>query len=65
MYSGCSTRDDDGTTDGIDNCLNFGDAQLKLTIQESFTSLPAKVSVFFKVNDTDGKASTRFNSRKF
>jgi uncharacterized protein YegL len=52
----CSTRDDDGTTDGIDNCLNFGESQLKITIQESFTTLPSKVSVFFKVNDTDGNA---------
>lgn len=50
----CSTRDDDGTTNGIDNCLNFGESQLKISIQESFTSLPSKVSVFFKVNDNDG-----------
>tara|TARA_R110001632_G_scaffold169352_3_gene288274 strand:+ start:1108 stop:2163 length:1056 start_codon:yes stop_codon:yes gene_type:complete len=52
----CSTRDDDGTTDGLDNCLNFGESQLKITIQESFTTLPSKVSVFFKVNDNAGNA---------
>lgn len=50
----CSSRDDDAVgNNGID-CLNLGDEQLVLTIQESFTTLPAKVSVFFKVNDEQG-----------
>lgn len=57
----CGTYDDDGNfnsipdgSNNVDKCLNFGDAQLKLTIQDKYTTLPGKVSVFFKVNDLQG-----------
>lgn len=56
ITSACSSRDDDGGgVTGID-CLNLGDQEFTVSIQESFTTLPSKVSVFFKVNDTDGNA---------
>jgi len=55
LCAACSTRDDDGfQSSGIDDCLNFGTSELRLTIQESFTTLPSKVSVFFKITDLDG-----------
>ncbi|TRZ45257.1 VWA domain-containing protein [Robertkochia solimangrovi] len=51
----CGNADDDfGGDAGIDKCLDLGTQELKLTIQDSYTTLPGKVSVFFKVNDTDG-----------
>ncbi len=56
ILSSCSSRDDDGGgPSGID-CLNLGTQELDVTIQESFTTLPSKVSVFFKVNDRNGNA---------
>jgi len=62
----CGSRDDDFNDDGsVDECLNFGDSQLNLTIQESFTTLPAKVSVFFRVNGTDGTAVPGLQSSNF
>ncbi len=50
----CSSRDDDGGSISGIECLNLGSQELDVTIQESFTTLPSKVSVFFKVNDSDG-----------
>lgn len=51
----CSSRDDDGGGQSNDiECLNLGAQSLDITIQESFTTLPSKVSVFFKVNDAAG-----------
>ncbi|TVZ51608.1 vWA domain-containing protein [Dokdonia sp. Hel_I_53] len=56
LLTSCSSRDDDGGgLYGID-CLNLGTQELDVTIQESFTTLPSKVSVFFKVNDQNGNA---------
>lgn len=50
----CSSRDDDASSSNEIDCLNLGTQNLVLTIQESFTALPSKVSVFFKVNDVQG-----------
>ena len=50
----CSSRDDDGNSTTNIDCLNLGSQELDITIQESFTTLPSKVSVFFKVNGRDG-----------
>ena len=62
----CGSRDDEFTDDGsVDSCLNFGESQLTLSIQESFTTLPAKVSVFFKVNDNQGNAVSGLLSGNF
>lgn len=52
----CSSRDDDGGGESGIECLNLGPQDLNVTIQESFTSLPSKVSVFFKVNENNGDA---------
>jgi len=50
----CSSRDDDGNSAANIDCLNLGNQEFNITIQESFTTLPSKVSVFFKVNGNDG-----------
>ncbi|RMB60874.1 VWA domain-containing protein [Dokdonia sinensis] len=63
---GCSTRDDDGLeSSNVDDCLNFGSSELRLTIQESFTTLPSKVSVFFKVTDNDGNGVSNLLGSNF
>lgn len=62
----CGTFDDDGITNPIDNsCLDLGNAQLTLGIQDKFTTLPGKVSVFFKVNDNDGNPVPGLRSNNF
>lgn len=38
----------------VDDCLGLGDGELVLSIQEQFTTLPGKVSILFKVSDTNG-----------
>lgn len=50
----CSSRDDDGIIQNEIDCLNLSTPELSLTIEESFTTLPSKVSVFFKVNTVQG-----------
>ena len=49
LYSGCGNKDD------YENpCTTFRDRELVLTSQDEFTSLPGKVSIFFKVDDKNG-----------
>lgn len=51
----CGNSDDDfGNNQGIDPCLDLGTQDLKISIQDEYTTLPGKVSVFFKVNDKSG-----------
>ena len=60
----CGNADDDvnfglnleGLGEGkpVDTCLNLGDNELVPSIQDQFTTLPGKVSVFFKVSDSEG-----------
>lgn len=38
----------------VDDCLNLGDNVLVPSIQDQFTTLPGKVSIFFKVSDNEG-----------
>ncbi len=38
----------------VDNCLNLGTNELVPSIQDQFTTLPGKVSIFFKVSDDQG-----------
>jgi len=68
----CGSYDDDSSgspipdgSNNVDKCLNFGAAQLKLSIQESYTTLPGKVSVFFKVNDIDGSPVSGLGASNF
>ncbi|VXC23507.1 vWA domain-containing protein [Maribacter litoralis] len=61
----CGNADDDvsldlNTGDGlgegtvVDECLGLEEGELVLSIQDQYTTLPGKVSVFFKVSDTSG-----------
>ena len=71
----CGNADDDvnfdinqnelGLGEAADDCLGFGDNQLLLSIQDQFTSLPGKISVFFKVTDTDGNPVTGLTAEQF
>ena len=71
----CGNADDDiafdlnqnelGLGNTPDDCLGFGENELLLSIQEQFTSLPGKVSVFFKVTDTEGNPVTGLTAGQF
>lgn len=61
----CSSRDDDGNSEIAIECLNLESQTLNLTIQESFTTLPSKVSVFFKVIDSQGGPVAGLNTSNF
>ncbi|MGI9547897.1 MAG: vWA domain-containing protein [Flavobacteriaceae bacterium] len=71
----CGNADDDVNFDlnqselglGVpaDDCLGFGENQLLLSIQDQFTTLPGKVSVFFKVTDTGGNPVPGLNAEQF
>ncbi len=61
----CGNADDDidfnlnlgeGLGEGkpVDECLGLDDGELLLSIQDQFTTAPGKVSIFFKVSDTNG-----------
>ncbi|ETN95900.1 von Willebrand factor type A domain-containing protein [Zhouia amylolytica] len=71
-FLACGTYDDDGDfnaipdgSNNVDKCLNFGEAQLELTIQDKYTTLPGKVSVFFKVNDLQGNPVPGLTANNF
>ena len=71
----CSNADDDVSfninTDGlgkgqpVDKCLDLGENQLVLSIQEQFTTLPGKVSILFKVSDTGGNPVSGLQASQF
>ncbi|MEL4308462.1 vWA domain-containing protein [Joostella sp. CR20] len=62
----CGSSDDDyNNTAEIPSCLGFKKSTLKVTIQETYTTLPGKVSVFFKVNDTEGNAVPNLQASNF
>lgn len=75
LFVGCGNADDDVAFDlnqnelGLgslpDDCLGFDENELLLSIQEEFTSLPGKVSVFFKVSDTEGTPVTGLTAEQF
>ncbi len=48
-----NTGGDLGKGKEVDACLNLGESDLVLSIQEQFTTLPGKVSILFKVSDTN------------
>ncbi len=54
VFFGLNTGDGLGKGKQVDACLGLGDGELVLSIQEQFTTLPGKVSILFKVSDTDG-----------
>lgn len=72
----CGNADDDvnfrlNTGDGlgkgtdVDDCLGLGESDLVLSIQEQFTTLPGKVSILFKVSDTDGNPISGLTANQF
>ncbi len=72
----CGNADDDvnfalNTGDGlgkgkpVDDCLDLGEIDLVLSIQEHYTTLPGKVSIFFKVSDSEGNPVPGLNADQF
>lgn len=71
----CGNADDDvnfdlnrselGLGKPVDDCLEFGENQLLLSIQDQFTTLPGKVSIFFKVSDNSGNPITGLSADQF
>ena len=72
----CGNADDDvnfqlnfgdglGKGKPVDPCLNLGDSDLVLSIQEEFTTLPGKISILFKVSDTDANPVSGLSADKF
>lgn len=72
----CGNADDDVNLDlnfgeglgkgkPVDTCLNLGESDLVLSIQEQYTTLPGKVSILFKVSDTDGNPVAGLDADKF
>ncbi|WP_289644631.1 vWA domain-containing protein [Maribacter aestuarii] len=72
----CGNADDDvdlnlnfgdglGKGKPVDDCLGLDDGELVLSIQEQFTTLPGKVSIFFKVSDTDGNPVSGLTANQF
>ena len=72
----CGNADDDVSLDlnfgdglgkgkPVDACLDLGESDLVLSIQEQYTTLPGKVSILFKVSDTDGNPVSGLDADKF
>lgn len=52
-----------GTT--VDDCLGLDEGELVLSIQEQYTTLPGKVSIFFRVSDTNGNPVSGLTANQF
>ena len=71
----CGNADDDvnfdpnqselGQGEEPDDCLEFGENELLLSIQDQFVTLPAKVSILFKVSDTQGNPISDLTANQF
>ncbi len=72
----CGNSDDDITFDPnlggdlglgspVDDCLDLGTNELVLSIQDQFTTLPGKVSVFFRVSDEFGNPVAGLTADRF
>ncbi len=71
----CGNADDDVNFDlnqgelGLgqepDDCLEFEENELLLSIQDQFTSLPSKVSILFRVSDTQGNPISDLTADQF
>ncbi len=49
----------------VDPCLDLGESDLVLSIQEQYTTAPGKVSILFKVSDNDGTPVPGLSADKF
>lgn len=75
LFISCGNADDDvnfdlnqgelGEGKEPDDCLNFGDNELLLSIQDQFTTLPGKVSILFKVSDILGNPVSGLTANQF
>ncbi|GMN08874.1 hypothetical protein MTsPCn9_06700 [Croceitalea sp. MTPC9] len=75
LFISCGNADDDvnfdlnqgelGEGKEPDDCLNFGENELLLSIQEQFTTLPGKVSILFKVSDNLGNPVSGLTANQF
>lgn len=76
LFFSCGNADDDinfninqtgslGEGIPVDECLNLGESDLVLSIQDQFTTLPGKVSVFFKVSDNIGNPVPGLTAEQF
>lgn len=72
----CGNADDDvnfalNTGDGlgkgepVDECLDLGENDLTLSIQDEYTTAPGKVSIFFKVSDSEGNPVPGLSADQF
>lgn len=71
----CGNADDDvnfdldkgGLGEGkpVDDCLNLGENDLILSIQDQYTTKPGKVSIFFKVSDKNGNPVSGLQANEF
>ncbi|MEO1013540.1 MAG: VWA domain-containing protein, partial [Bacteroidota bacterium] len=49
----------------VDECLDIGENDLVLSIQDQFTTPPGKVSIFFRVSDVDGNPVPGLTAEEF
>ncbi|MGC1514947.1 MAG: hypothetical protein WA810_05170 [Maribacter sp.] len=72
----CGNADDDvrldldlgdglGKGQPVDDCLGLDEGELVLSIQEQFTTLPGKVSIFFRVSDTNNNPVSGLTANQF
>ncbi|PCE64177.1 vWA domain-containing protein [Sediminicola luteus] len=71
----CGNSDDDvafglntgslGLGKEVDPCLGLGESDLVLSIQDQYTSLPGKISILFKVSETDGTPVAGLKAEQF
>jgi len=72
----CGNADDDidldlnlgeglGQGKPVDDCLGLEEGELVLSIQDQFTTAPGKVSIFFKVSDTNGNPVSGLTANQF
>ncbi|MBC7000051.1 VWA domain-containing protein [Cytophaga sp. FL35] len=57
----------DGLGEGkpVDECLDLGENDLVLSIQDQYTTPPGKVSIFFKVSDSNGNPVSGLSADQF
>ena len=76
LFISCGNADDDvrfdpnfgdglGLGKPVDDCLGFEESDLVLSIQDQYTTAPGKVSIFFKVSDSDGNPVPGLNADQF
>ncbi len=75
LFISCGNADDDvnfdlnqeelGEGKEPDDCLNFGENELLLSIQDQFTALPGKISILFKVSDNLGNPVSGLTANQF